>query len=299
MSISTESYTSILQRYRDAIKWMKDIGVKLGPNRTSHYDKIASYWAQSYRSASPEEAKKIFPDLVSSMLEIQDFVDVYEAFKSAPHGDLRGIAQKLQKGVNGPINAADETSQSTTARNFIFEALMAARAHRPKSGVVAILDSKSDTGIKFHNNKIWIECKRVTTVEKIEQNARKGSSQLENLLKGQPGSLNRGVVAMDISKILNSGNKIFVQENDSQLLSSVDSIMDQFIRQYSMKWQQVYARRHKKVIGTIIRFSFMSTSEVRKILVHTSQWAVNPRLGLSDSDNALLKSLAATLKGTI
>ncbi|RUT67512.1 hypothetical protein D0817_26055, partial [Flavobacterium cupreum] len=80
-----------------------------------------------------------------------------------PPNQLASVIEKLRKGVNGPINAADETSESTAARNFLFEATVAAKAHRPDRGVEAILDAESDTGILINGKRIWVECKRVTT----------------------------------------------------------------------------------------------------------------------------------------
>ena len=112
------------------------------------------------------------------------------------------------------------------------------------------------------------------------------------------GSGHRGIVALDVSKILNRGDKIFVTRNDNELLASVDRTMDQFIEEHSHIWQRVYERRHKKIIGTIIRFSFMASSEARSLLVHASQWAMNPRLGVATSDDQVQRHLAATLAST-
>lgn len=274
---------------------MKNIGVKIGPGRTSHYEKIVGYWKDAYKTASAEEGKKIFPDFVSSMFEIYDFVSVYSALKEVPNNQLKSIAEKLQKAVNGPVNAAEETSDSTTARNFLFEATVAAKAYHPDKGVATILDAKSDTGISIDGKKIWVECKRITTINKIESNARKASSQLEDILKKQVGSGHRGIVAFDISKILNSGDKIYVSENDSALMNSVDRMMDQFMKEFSHIWQKVYTRRNRKIIGTIVRFAFMSSSEARNILVHTQQWALNPRLGVSASDDEIQRRLVSSL----
>jgi len=295
MAIPTESYEAIFEKYSAAIQWMEGLGVKLSPGRTSHYEKVIRYWKDSYKTASPDEGKKIFPDFVSSMFEIHDFLDIYKAFKNVPPDQLASVVDKLQKGVNGPINAAEEAPASTSARNFLFEVVVAAKSHRPAKGVEAILDAESDTGISVNGKKIWVECKRITTPDKVQDNVRKASSQLETMLRKQVGSGHRGIVAIDISKILNRGDKIFVTGNDSDLLMSVNRIMDQFIAKYSRIWQRVYARRHKKVIGTIIRFAFMSSSEARNILVHTSQWAVNPRLGISASDDQIQRHLVATL----
>jgi hypothetical protein len=295
MSIPTQSYEDIFQQYSAAIQWMDSLGVRMSSGRTSHYAKILRYWKDAHKSAPDDEGRKIFPDFVSSLFEIHDFVNIHMAFRNVPPSKLVGIVDKMQKGVNGPINAADETPESTAARNFLFEAATAAKAHRPEKGVEAILDAKSDTGIRIDGKKIWVECKRVTTPDGIEANVRKASSQLETLLDKEIGSGHRGIVALDISKVLNSGDKIFVKANDGELLTSVNHLMDQFIAQYSRIWQRTYQRRHRKVIGTIVRFAFMSSSEARNILVYTSQWAMNPRLGIVASDERIQRQLVTVL----
>lgn len=298
MSIPTETYEAIFEQYTAAMRWMAGLGIKLDPGRTSYYEKLVGYWKDAYKTASADEGRQIFPDFVSSMFEIFDFVSIYKAFENVPARQLTSVIEKLQKGVNGPINAADETLESTAARNFLFEAAAAAKAHRPDKGIEAILDARSDTGISLNGWKLWIECKRVTTLERIESNARKASSQLETVLAGEIGSGHRGIVAMDVSKILNRGDKIFVTKNDDELLASVDRMMDRFIHDHSHIWERVYDRRHRRIIGTIIRFSFMASSEARNLLVHASQWAINPRLGIATSDEHIQRQLVTTFATT-
>lgn len=293
--ISTESFESILERYSSALKWMEHIGVKLGPGRTSHYERVVRHWTEVYRTASAEEGKEIFPGFVSAMVEIHDFVKIYEAFKNIEPSELRGIIAKLQKGVNGPINASEETPESTAARNFLFEAAAAARLHRPTKGATAILDAPTDTGVRFNGNKVWIECKRVTSETKIEANVRDASKQLEKILRKQLGSGHRGVVAIDVSKILNPGDLIFVSHNDRQLMRSVDGLMRNLIDRFSPVWERVYARRSRKVVGTIVSFAFMSSSEERNLLVHASQWGLNPRHGISGTDEDIQRELVSML----
>ncbi|MCY1266157.1 hypothetical protein D9M68_292730 [compost metagenome] len=298
MSIPTQTYEIIFEQYSATMKWMAGLGLNLSPGRTAHYERILRYWKDAYRTATSEEGQQIFPDFVSSMFEIFDFVNIYKAFESVPISQLTSVIEKLQKGVNGPINAADETPDSTAARNFLFEVAVAAMAHRPDKGVEAILNAKSDTGISLHGKKLWVECKRVTTVDKIESNVRKASRQLEKILFREIGSGHRGIVALDVSKILNRGDQIFVTRNDEELLASVDRIMSRFIAEHSQVWERVYERRHKKIIGTIIRFSFMASSEARNLLVHASQWAINPRLGVATKDEQIQRQLVATLEST-
>lgn len=295
MTIPTQTYEAILEQYSAAMAWMKGLGIRLSPGRTAHYARVIQHWTGAYRTATEEEGRQVFPDFVSSMFEVFDFVRIHQAFSSVPASQLTSITQKLQAAVNGPVDAADETPDSTAARNFLFEVTVAAKAHRPDRGVTAILDAGSDTGIRLDDKKLWIECKRVTTVHKIESNARKASSQLERVLASELGAGHRGIVALDISKILNRGDKIYIARDDNELRESVDHIMDQFIQDHSHIWQRVYQRRQRKIIGTIIRFSFMATSETRNMLVHASQWAMNPRLGVAPGDEQVQRKLVVTL----
>ena len=297
MKIPTESYETIHQNYSDALAWMKGIGVEFGSGRTTHYEKVARYWKNEYEKEPKEKIENGFPDFVSSMFEVHDFIDIYKAFRDVPVTELTKIVEKLQKGINGPINLTDETPKSTTARNYLFEAAVAAKSHRPQKGAKAILNATSDTGIEVDKKKLWVECKRVTTAGKIEANIRKASNQLEVVIKKQIGSGHRGIVALDVTKIINPEEYIYVSNNDIALIESTDEMMDSFIRDYSEIWQNLYKRRDKKIIGTIIRFSFMASSESRNLLVHLSQWGMNPRSGISNSDEKILKDLVLYLKG--
>lgn len=294
--IPTKPYEFILENYSSALRWMEHIGVMLGAGRTSHYERVVRHWTEAYRTASADEGKEVFPGFVSAMFEIHDFVNIYEAFKNIESSELGGIIPKLQKGVTGPINAFEETPESTAARNFLFEAAVAARLHRPTKGATAILDAPSDTGVRFSGYKMWIECKRVTSEKKIEANVKNASKQLEEILRKQLGSCHRGVVAIDVSKILNPKEKIFVSHNDDQLMRSMDELMRRLIDRLSPEWERVYARRSRKVVGTIVNFAFMSSSEERNLLVHASQWGLNPRNGISATDEHLQRKLVSMLE---
>ncbi|MCU7806299.1 MAG: hypothetical protein KZQ73_00275 [Candidatus Thiodiazotropha sp. (ex Semelilucina semeliformis)] len=229
------------------------------------------------------------------MFEVMDFIDIYNSLKNVPKDKLQSVASKLKKAVNGPINSRSETGASSTARNYLFEALVAARSHRPEKGIETIFNSMSDTGLKIINRKIWIECKRITSMEKLEANVRKACNQLESTLKRDTSTQSRGLVAIDFTKILHPGDKIYVKNNDAELLEGISSITNQMISQYSSEWEKVYLRKSNKIIGTFLRFSTMAVSEERNLLVRACEWAVIPRRNISASNENLLKQLASSM----
>ena len=242
-----------------------------------------------------EKAKEIFPDFVSSVSEIHDFIDIYNALKEEPIEKLASIKTKLQKGVNGPLKSSDETQNSSEARNYIFEALVAAKLHHPNKDITTILSASTDTGIKVKNYKIWIECKRVTSKNNLETNIRKASNQLDKQIRKKITASNKGVVAIDFSKILHDGDKLLVKANDFELQNSIQKITETFIKQYSRLWQNIYRTKNSKIIGTLVHFSTMATSEERKLLVRVSDWGVNPKVNTSAYNHSLLKSIAENI----
>lgn len=295
MAIATESYEEVYGQYIAAMTWIERLGLSLNQGRTKFYKDVLLHWKHARWTASLAEAERSFPDFVSSLFEVHDFISIYQAFRDTPDNQLDAIVGKLRKGINGPINAADESPTSTAARNHLFEVVVAAMAHQPHKGITAILDAKSDTGIRVDQKKLWVECKRVTAINGIERNARDASSQLEKTLRAATGSGHRGIVALDVSKVLQKGDQFFVAQNDHQLLTAVDKLLDQFIADHSRIWQRVYERRHRKIIGTIVRFSFMAKSEDRNTLVYTSQWGINPRADISRNDEVIQQQLVGRL----
>ncbi len=293
--IPTSSYASIYQDYLAAMTWMISLGINLQTGRTSRYEKVMGYWKDAYRTASIEEANKAFPDFVSSLFEIVEFTRIHEALQNVPSRELTSVIDKLKKAVNGPIDVASETPKSTAARNFLFEASVAAMAHRPARNVEAILNARSDTGIKIEGRKIWVECKRVTSELTLEGNLRKACSQLQDTFEAESGSDHRGVVAMDVSKILNPRGDLLVARNDDELLNAVARLLQDFSYKHSGLWRRVYAEKSQQIIGTAFRLSCLAMSESRGMVVQCSQWAVSPRADAPAADAQIQYRLVEAL----
>jgi hypothetical protein len=299
MPISTESYSAIYDRYRRALIWLESLGIAVGSGRLQKYERTIAHWKDAYATASDNEGKEIFPEFIGAIFEVHDIIDIYEAFKGEAPSNLVRVIEKLRLAVTGPVNLHEETTTSTKARNFLFEAVVDARMHNPPAGIRTILNAKSDSGFQVGNKKVWIECKRVTRLSKIEGNVKKASSQLESLFEQSIGTGHRGIVALEISKIFHAGDQLLVQNNDQNLNRALNEKMDTFIAENARIWERIYRKRNKKIIGTLLRFSFMAVSEQRNLAVHASQWGMNPRATASAPDQGLMKNFVNILVGRI
>lgn len=292
MTIPTQTYSEIDKQFKEAIKWLSEQAISIESNRLNAYYKSLEYWKDNYKTAPDFEVNEQVPAFLNSLYEVDSFIKIHQAFKGESKKELEAIFEKIKKGVKGPCNYSDETHNSNTARNFLFEVLVSAMAHKLDRNIKAILNAKNDAGIECCDYKVWVECKRITSFNKLEKNIKKAIKQLEKSFGNKGGTKNKGVVAIDITKLINRDNGILSSKDDKQLKIKIDRIMDDFISENKHIWQSAFQQSNKKIIGIIIRVSFMATSEKRKLFVHASQWGVHPRPEISSSNQALLESIS-------
>jgi len=295
MGIQTANYADTYDEFAAAISWIERLQLDPSRGRVSQYQKDLRYWKDNYQSTPNDELRRRFTDFINTIHDANDLISVYRKFRSTPITKLESIREKLEKSLNGPIKRQDERPGTSTARNFLFEALVAARLHHPEVGIRALLDAKTDTGFKAQNRKVWIECKRITSLNKLEANVRDAAKQLERAFKKHPGSAHRGLVAIDISKLFNDGSKILVKPTENALLSDMRVYSETFIKDHRHKWEKVYRDRDKRIMGTLIRFSTMASVEERNLPTVTDEWTVNPRDHLPQDDHQFLKQIASAV----
>lgn len=280
----------------EAYQWLDGMGLNAKSGRLSEYLKVVKLISETYETSTDEELKRIFPDVVNSMYEINAIINIHEAFKDLSNNDSLGLTSKLKKAVSGPVEVQKESNTSNTARNYLFEALVMARLHSPSNGLAIDFKSPTDTSLKYNNVKYLIECKRPQSDKKLEANVRDAANQLQKAFKSKVGSNYKGLIAIDISKIFNPDFMLLVKENDTELHQHISLTMDAFISKYSHKWQYILKSKNKKIVGVILRISLMGVSEERNLLVSCVQWAFNPKNGISNQEHKNLEHMAKILE---
>ena len=122
---------------------------------------------------------------------------------------------------------------------------------------------------------------------------------IQNLQESFGISVNGIILVSNVLDIrtlsFNPGDDLYVTENESQLESSTETLLDRFIEDHSEVWQRVYQKKNQKILGTLFCFSVIATSEEDKLMVHTAQWAVNPRHGLSVAEQSFMQQFTSCL----
>lgn len=293
--IATHSYSKVLDDYTAAIEWMGRLGVKVGSGRAAQYAKEFAWVEENYQTAPQDQIR--FSSFINTAFEIYELTAIFQSFHSLPSEQAIHFVERLQVAVNGPEKRIDENENTSRSRNFLFELAVAAKNYKPEKGLTADFSSKADVGLKYGKNTILVECKRMTTPSSIEKHVKKAVDQLKKELKKLIGANQYGLVAIDISKMFTKGGDLYVAGNDDVLSRGSSELMNSFINQYNHIWQRVLAK-NPKILGAIVRFSFMGISEGRNLPVYISEWSINPRDGISPTHQEMLKQLVHDIKSS-
>ena len=275
------------------LEWMSSLGVKTSSGRLQEYKNVIASWASMPPPRDVFAAHELTPPMRNAILESSMFVDVYRSFRDVSANELSGIVDKLKKAVDGPADLADETANSSRARNFLFEAVVAAKLHCPNQGVHTFLSAPGDTALTYLSRRIFVECKRIRAASGIENNVRKACNQLAGALNEDNTSRGGGLVALELSSIISSDESA---ADEARLSRHMTSKMDKFIESSSADWQKVYPGKDNRILGTLLRFSRLIRSESDGLWVIATEWGVNPRLLLGWSEVRYMQRLNRALQ---
>ncbi len=293
MTVSRIGALRVAEDFGAALLWMSDLGIRTDKVRVQTYSDAIARWAEMRPMGDEFTRHVLSPSDRSAIFEATQFTDIFLAFKSTPKSALTGIIDKLSRVISGPPNVADETHDTSAPRNFLFEAVVAAKMQIPEQSCHAMLNAPSDTGAAFRLRRIAVECKRLRSVSQLEKRVRDACNQLDVKLNGGPPCFDYGLVALEVSNIVSMNES---SEGEFALRTHSMATMDEFINTHSRTWQKVYPEKNRRILGSLIRISKFIQSETDGLWVIATEWAVNPRHRLGSCQTRLLKRFAAALQ---
>jgi hypothetical protein len=290
-SIAAQSSQEFLNKFDAAMAWMRSMGVNVDQGRLASYRDAANNWAALQHADAPQETgDDLFADVTSAVFEVPQFLEIHAAFRDENIGRLGGIVAKLKKAIEGPVHLQNETVASNSGRNFLFEAVAASRVHRPEKGSSVIFNAPTDTGFTLSKSTIWIECKRISSANQVASNVTKACAQLQRTLDKHPKTNQRGLVALDISKLITlpPPKYIFKTSREAEIGPRTEAMIDDYINKQSAVWENIFVRADPRIIGVVLRLTAIATSKDIGKYIFVHQWGINPRRGIDINDERLL-----------
>jgi len=287
---SSTPYETFSRELDVSLQWISSLGIVYERTRVGEYKRAIDILLEVYRTKDLERTRKEFERLVTALFEVNDLIAIHRALAGRYDNEISELIKKYAK---GPANYREEvvSSSSNLARNIAFELLVASRLVSAGLGLDFSLGADIATSIK--KKSILFECKRPQSIGKLESNIKDAFRQLERKYKKPVHARHRGIIAIDISKIINPEFMLFVQPNAVSLEQGLSQIVDEFIVKNERLCQ---LRRNKRTIAVIVRVGIMGINQEKNdMLTYCQQYGLTP-INYSGSQNIeTAKSLANTL----
>jgi hypothetical protein len=219
--------------YSRCAKWLKSLGIKFEKGRVAQYLRTQKAIAKHIAKGNPAESESS----VDFAQQADNFHDVSELlFIHRQLGDCDGDVFKrtLQLAVKGPVLLANETSQSSDARNRVFELAMAARLREARFKPRFV--EPADAVVTVDGIICSLECKRIQSEDGLKDVVARGYSQIKERIKGSLANT-RGLFAVDISKVINpTRERYFSADSSDHLAQIVENPLIDFIERNRQKF---------------------------------------------------------------
>lgn len=292
----TRSISQLIDELDSAVLWLAGLGVDIGSGRLAVYRKIANEWGALVSGDQKSNVQTLYPRVSTFAYEVPAFLNIYNTFKSVPKDSLASLVKQLSKAVNGSWRIEDETTTGPNpARDFLFEALTAAHVHKPKSNCFAILNAPSDTGFVNERIHTYIECKRLSSTNGIESNLKKACQQLVKAFDHRPRTRNRGLIAIDVSKIIRPPHTILETRTNQEIDAAAGRILSRIVDEYLEEFQHRLHPTDRRIIGLMIYFTSVAVANEDQLFINVSKWTVVRRRNAGPSDLRFLERLPSLL----
>ena len=160
------------------------------------------------------------------------------------------LSDRLKKAFKGPILPIEENFNTNEARNTMFELALA--SFLSSAGFEVRLQGQhgpyySDIEAKLGDRRFVIECKRLLSEKRFQEQLDHASDQLDSFLNQDHEAF--GIIAIDITKLENRGNDIYSASNSISAKIGLGNLLESALRE---NWNSLKKVRNKRIIGLLL-----------------------------------------------
>lgn len=292
-TFQSTSYELFADDLDSALAWMQSLGIVYERTRVGEYKRAIDTLLKIYQSDDKETIQNEFSKIVTAAFEASDLIAIHKGLAGSFDNELRARIERYAKGPNNYTQEITATS-SNIARNVGFELLVMAKL--VAAGIDINFEIKTDAAARFDNRSILFECKRPQSLGMLEANVKNAFRQLEGKYHNPVHLRHRGIIAIDISKLINPDFMLYEAQNATSLDAGLSQVVDNFIIENNHYWQ---TGRNKKTIAILLRLSLMGVHKERSnMLTYCQQFGLTPLNHSGERNIATVKALTKVLAGT-
>ncbi|MGL5099254.1 MAG: hypothetical protein ACRC6B_04340 [Fusobacteriaceae bacterium] len=193
MPIDHFSSESVLSKMPEVLEWLTSFGFKALSTRYSRYVKYIDTFFESENPDS-EAGRVKFDALTKSYKECVEILIIKTVFFDEKSDKFKG---KLKEVIKGKDHL--DSNSACGARDYLYELIVAAKFS--KAGYSIDWDGLTDVVASKAGAKVFIECKRITSEKRFEENFNKAGKQLKREMAKEKGAKS-GLVFIDVSNCI-------------------------------------------------------------------------------------------------
>jgi hypothetical protein len=294
VAFSLRTFSQILSDVQSARAWYNSIGISTDGTRLELIEKrLAAFLAD----LTSEPAEKV----VGRWSKADTY---YVLSDGAAFGSIaREIARvgpnlmpkkSLRVLLEGPLNPEDEIpgDESVNARNVFTELELA--AYFSERGITPT--GFGDLKFRFKKVTYSLQCKRLLSASRVEENVEKAYDQLKGDL---PTDKDRGLIALAVDKLMRLEGKIYRVKNESEVTSEVYRLTDEFKKTFGAAWAKFIDTR---VTGILVIFRFLCHTAKLNVIGPAYYVDILPLVSeqtLQASDLFRLRGVVSRLSGSL
>jgi hypothetical protein len=226
---------------------LKAAGYQVASTRLDAYRKTFARNELLIRENRSSEllAKIPFPKFLNDFHESNEILEACDEF---PDLNTPGLRDRLEKVLAGTEELRQEAPQKGGARNFLFELVMAATLKQ--AGFQVRLDQIEDVFFNVSDRiPCFMECKRVHSQRRLGELISDAASQIRQHCNNSSHRRACGIVAVDVSKLLNVGDRLFDAQTRDGLSSAAKQRLESYAKDHRDTLQSI---RERCVLGVYV-----------------------------------------------
>lgn len=222
-NVYVEEGKKILNEYIDACAWIDSLGIPHQKTRLGSYKKLISNFENCLdENIDDNETEKRFHAYLNAFAEAIEVIRVKNNFSSLSADDY---LRRLKIVTSG--QTFRNQTENDTSRDYLFELSMAARFLQ--GGYVVDINHIADLVAVVSDRKVYVECKRVRSESKFDVRLKEANKQLVRRLKADISSHSRGIVAINLTDVINPFNSMFFADSPQHLQSMNSEHLESFV----------------------------------------------------------------------
>ena len=288
--ITPHTLQEIAADYEAAVSWLAAVGFPTERGRLAEYRKAISTLATDFPAHGwgdlSDAARR---DLVcTTLLEVREVVSIYRGLSAL---NDPAATRDIKLYLKGPFSAVREMphNASNRPRNIGFELYL--NALFAYAGFKPIYGTNSDLSFNVEDQVFFVEAKRPTNTNAAADLIGDANKQLTRRLKDRHSHKAKGIIALDLTKIINPENKIMPVLSEEHLHALMFNEDRRQIDAFSEVWN---SKKHKRVVGVLLHYRLLTNFNPPGSL-NTLKWIGSVKL----EDDPALDHIGAELEKVV